>query len=882
MMKSLRFIVCFVLWVCCVNLAMAEDGGRVILDLKKDNDVFDNSNKETMSGLVNMAANYWQDVKEYDELLVGESVNKDFSADIMAKYPDYSQSVAEDWQKYVRKGIKGYRFYKDMKQKLIDWVMNQEMPLVVDDDQYEMGGDEVYIESDKPVVVKKFKKVVAYSDNPREQLSVKEKLAKDLDIERPSDKIAKYKKALIERDWETLFLSDWKNYIQSIYNNPTGKSYINKDAAAAILTRFDGVDQSGKIAGTIEVKTTRPAWVLLSKYEKYDGIKVNFDRAENFDLTKMAFAWPQLIEDENGKVIAGYSAQFPIYFEGKAKNTRQNVNIRADVAINVCLENSCKYVELKPEVVLKTAKEISETSFASYIETVRMNTPNEKNADNFEFDALMLEEKGDEKFLILSVNTDDNLLFNVLILGEEAEYFAKPQLSVDKDSVVARFRLIDENFSPQNKNISFWVVGEKTNQYVHTMKVDRILSNNNQNLMVAAKVFLGAWGGGLLLNLMPFGLLMLLIKFSEIAGFGGKNKQKIRADFGENAAGILVGVLLMMIWFGVRKTLGDDLSWAMQSQNVYVKAVLIWLGLVAWLYVAGGFGFVRGINGNFKVELGQGIGLALVSMSLPAPYVGNAFCVASSYGVGGIAAFCLCLAVGLAMPYGILAIYPEMGKYVPAPGVWMKKLRTGIGWLLALCVVWMLADMAEKTASALIWRWLVYVVAVAVIVFFRKVFLAEVDKLEDLNRAKSLRQRGNKIFGGIVLAIMILSLVDVGRNVVEKQDLVLNTINRELIDENIKSGNKVLIKIEADWCLACRFNNALVFNTEEMESVLKRNNVTVWEIDGTKYKPELFDFMQKFGRVGAPFYVLFSPRFSEGLVLPEIVNTDDLKNVMAM
>ena len=203
MMKSLRFIVCFVVWICCVGSAMAEDGGRVMLDLKEDNDVVYNSNKETIAALVNMAANYWQDVKEYDELLEGDAINKDIGADIMAKYPDYSESSAQDWQKYVKKGIKGYRFYKDMKQKLVDWIMNQEPPLVVDDDQYEMGGDEVYIESDKPIIIKDFKKVVAYSDVPKDQLAAREKLARDYNTERPSEIIAKYKKALLEKDWET-------------------------------------------------------------------------------------------------------------------------------------------------------------------------------------------------------------------------------------------------------------------------------------------------------------------------------------------------------------------------------------------------------------------------------------------------------------------------------------------------------------------------------------------------------------------------------------------------------------------------------------------------------------------------------------------------------
>ena len=143
------------------GICLAEDfqGGKVILDLQPNEKR--SQTQSPMEEILSMGASYLYDVKEYNELLEGDELNKDFSADICSKYPQYDENTAKQWQDYVKKGVKAYRFYEKIKQKVIDWVMNREMPLVVADDQYEMGESEEYIETDKPLIIEDFKKVVA-------------------------------------------------------------------------------------------------------------------------------------------------------------------------------------------------------------------------------------------------------------------------------------------------------------------------------------------------------------------------------------------------------------------------------------------------------------------------------------------------------------------------------------------------------------------------------------------------------------------------------------------------------------------------------------------------------------------------------------------------
>ena len=51
-----------------------------------------------------------------------------------------------------------------------------------------------------------------------------------------------------------------------------------------------------------------------------------------------------------------------------------------------------------------------------------------------------------------------------------------------------------------------------------------------------------------------------------------------------------------------------------------------------------------------------------------------------------------------------------------------------------------------------------------------------------------------------------------------------------------------------------------------MKDEFKNNNVVVIDVDWTEYQPQVLKFMQKFGRSGLPFYVLFSKRYPDGTV----------------
>ena len=114
-MKKLFIFWGLTLYFVFMAAAFAQEGGKIVLDLTTEEEFKD----EGIPGLIEMGLNYIHDVQDYNQLLDGQNINKDLTADIRAKYPRYDENMAKDWQKYVKKGIKAYRFYEDVKLSLI-------------------------------------------------------------------------------------------------------------------------------------------------------------------------------------------------------------------------------------------------------------------------------------------------------------------------------------------------------------------------------------------------------------------------------------------------------------------------------------------------------------------------------------------------------------------------------------------------------------------------------------------------------------------------------------------------------------------------------------------------------------------------------------------
>lgn len=888
------------LFVCCFLLASfsvnADDGGKVILELS-DEEYIDLP-KEKIPALIKLGMDYIDDVKEYNDLLIGDNIEKDFSEDIKSKYPNYDDKKVDVWQKYVKKGVELYRLYEDVKKRVVDFVMNQDLPLVVDDDQYEMGDNEDYIETDSPLIIHDFKKVVAYSDLEKDQLAAEEKRAKDLGLPLPSETIKKYKKALLEKDWKTLLNFSWKDFLPHIYSSVESEENVTNDfIRTSILTKFDGVND-GKISGVVNVAPQQQGMILLSSLREFQGLKVDFTKSENLKDVKVSFVWPQWGTTSSGENILGYVSPFSIYFTGEAIDKNLPVVIRVSIVANLCIEENCKQVENASELKLLVKKDYNSTLYSTHIDIVSNNVPKDSNAKLFDIeDAVWIDGKDHNLGSVrLRVEVDDPANFRVFIIGKDADKFRSPRYAIDGDIVTVYFDVMDKSYSAKDKDYLFWMYMGSTKQYLKMINVEEFRGLHVGGNMVSWKILWLALVGGFLLNFMPCVFPVLSLKLLSLTKFGGKNESNIRRNFMFNSLGIVVSFIVIAILLSLLKLAGYTIGWGMQFQNIYFLVTIIWLVMFFLAYV---FGFItlktpefasdilnKTKNKVLYFEFFSGVFLVLLSTPCMAPYLGTVIGIALTGTIMDIWMIISIVGLGLAIPYILVSICPSIVICMPKPGKWMDVIHIGMLLMLVITLGWLFSILAVQTSFYELWHWLLYAVATFILLFFRKALKLEIDKLENREFVRILHRRSNIFFGVIFIILFTVSLYNAISSSRDKIKLTQETkssiINMDNIQKQIKNGNKVIVKIGANWCLTCKYNDAFVWNSENISNAVKNNNVIVYEVDWTHYDKKVLEFMHKYGRSGLPFYIFFSAKFLEGFVLSEMPNQEDIYTLIDM
>jgi thiol:disulfide interchange protein DsbD len=91
------------------------------------------------------------------------------------------------------------------------------------------------------------------------------------------------------------------------------------------------------------------------------------------------------------------------------------------------------------------------------------------------------------------------------------------------------------------------------------------------------------------------------------------------------------------------------------------------------------------------------------------------------------------------------------------------------------------------------------------------------------------------------------------------------------LEDELRQGHPVFVDFTAAWCLNCKFNEAHVLENSEVRAAFQKNGVTKLKADWTNGDPEITKFLQQFGRVGVPLYVLYPGNSEEPVVFPELL-----------
>ena len=98
--------------------------------------------------------------------------------------------------------------------------------------------------------------------------------------------------------------------------------------------------------------------------------------------------------------------------------------------------------------------------------------------------------------------------------------------------------------------------------------------------------------------------------------------------------------------------------------------------------------------------------------------------------------------------------------------------------------------------------------------------------------------------------------------------------------QTCENNQIVFIDVTADWCATCQFNKLNVLENKKIKSLFKDKNIKLIRADWTKPDKNIDEFLKKYNKFGIPFNAFFSNKYSNGLILPEILNEKNIINIL--
>ncbi|MFO1129023.1 MAG: protein-disulfide reductase DsbD family protein [Rhodospirillales bacterium] len=402
--------------------------------------------------------------------------------------------------------------------------------------------------------------------------------------------------------------------------------------------------------------------------------------------------------------------------------------------------------------------------------------------------------------------------------------------------------------------------------------------------------------GGLILNMMPCVLPVLSMKLLAVVGHGGGDRRRVRLGFLASAAGIGASFLVLAAALIGLQAAGAAAGWGLQFQRPWFLTAMtlvmtlfacnLWgwfeIPLPAWLGTVGGgaqgagrrAGTGAGTAAGTAAHGGGGLAghflagalATLLATPCSAPFLGTAIGFALAAGPAQILVIFAAIAVGLALPYLVVALFPALATRLPRPGPWMVWLRRVLGFALLATGAWLASVLAAQAGAA---------AALALVA----ICIALIAVLGLAHRRRHGRWHRLAPAAAAVLALAAF-LVPHREMPVAAVEAGWQRFEPDRIAGLVAAGRIVYVNVTADWCLTCKVNESVVLARDPVRSRLQGSDVIAMRGDWTRPDEGISRFLAGFGRYGIPFDAVYGPGLPSGEALPELLTSETVLDAL--
>jgi thiol:disulfide interchange protein DsbD len=386
----------------------------------------------------------------------------------------------------------------------------------------------------------------------------------------------------------------------------------------------------------------------------------------------------------------------------------------------------------------------------------------------------------------------------------------------------------------------------------------------------------GMFLGGLILNLMPCVFPVIGLKIMGFVQQAGADRRKVALHGMTFALGVLLSFgVLSGILFAAREAAGGSaIGWGYQLQNPWVVLGLMLLMFVLALNLFGVFEIGAGatsVGGALQSKQGiagslfSGVLATLVATPCSAPFLGTAIGAAIGLPATQFFTAFAAMAIGLALPYLVLSIFPNLVNFLPRPGAWMESFKQAMSFPLFATAGYLLWVYAGQIGLENLLLPIIGLTMVAI--------AAWIHGRWNLPH----KSRGCRMVAGISVIVIAIAGIWLAHPP-KAHDLTWEPWSESRVTKLLAEQRPVYIDFTAQWCATCQVNKKRAY-TKEVVALMKQKRVATLKADKTNPNPEIEAALRKLGRSAIPVNVFIAPG-KEPVILPELLSPEDLLKLL--
>jgi len=401
-----------------------------------------------------------------------------------------------------------------------------------------------------------------------------------------------------------------------------------------------------------------------------------------------------------------------------------------------------------------------------------------------------------------------------------------------------------------------------------------------------ALALMGAFVGGLILNLMPCVLPVLAIK---LLGFAQHSRQHRahRAAGLSYTAGVVLSFLALGAGVLALRAAGEQLGWGFQLQSPAVVSLLAALFTLIALNLFGLFEFKQILPSRWASlqhkhpvmdALLSGVLAVAIASPCTAPFMGASLGLAMTLPTWQALTIFIAMGLGLAAPYLLASFVPAVANLLPKPGAWMVTLRQLFAFPMLATVVWLLWVLGQQTSLDTAMSALGGLLLFSAFIWTLK-----------------LRPRGSRGLALLLAAALawgVLTFADELKAQANNPSADTNSSgtrnpsatwqpwSEAAVAQSLAQNRPVFVDFTAAWCVTCQINKKSTLSSTEVLNDFATHNVTLMRADWTRRDPAITQALTALGRSGVPVYVLYA-QGKAPLVLSELLSVKQVQEALA-